>query len=36
MKLPKGNPYEIYKQLDADNRCYGEKFKDVLLFTSCY
>jgi hypothetical protein len=36
MKLPKGNPYEIYKQLDADNRCYGEKFKDVLLFPSCY
>ena len=36
MKLPKGNPYEIYKQLDEDNRCYGEKFKDVLLFPSCY
>ena len=36
MKLPKGNPYEIYKQLDTDNRCYGEKFKDVLLFPSCY
>jgi hypothetical protein len=36
MKLPKGNPYEIYKQLDEDNRSYGEKFKDVLLFPSCY
>ena len=36
MKLPKDNPYEIYKQLDADNRCYGEKYKDVLLFPSCY
>ena len=36
IKLPKGNPYEIYKQLDTDNRCYGEKFKDVLLFPSCY
>ena len=36
MKLPKGNPYEIYKQLDEDNRCYGKKFKDVLLFPSCY
>jgi len=36
MKLPKGNPYEIYKQLDTDNRCYGNKFKDILLFPSCY
>ena len=36
MKLPKGNPNEIYKKLDTDNRCYGEKFKDILLFPSCY
>ena len=36
MKLPKGNPYEIYKKLDKDKRCYGEKFKDILLFPSCY
>jgi hypothetical protein len=36
MKLPKGNPNEIYKKLDSDNRCYGEKFKDILLFPSCY
>ena len=36
IKLPKGNPSEIYKQLDTDNRCYGEKFKDILLFPSCY
>ena len=36
IKLPKGNPSEIYKQLDTDNRCYGEKFKDILLFPSSY
>jgi len=36
IKLPKDNPYEIYKQLDADNRCYREKFKNILLFPSCY
>ena len=36
LKLPKGNPNEIYKKLDTDNRIYGEKFKDILLFPSCY
>ena len=36
LKLPKGNPNEIYKKLDKDKRCYGEKFKDILLFPSCY
>ena len=36
IKLPKGNPYEIYKKLDKDNSCYGKKFKDILLFPSCY
>ena len=36
LKLPKGNPNEIYKKLDTDNRSYGEKFKDILLFPSCY
>ena len=36
LKLPTGNPNEIYKKLDSDNRCYGEKFKDILLSPSCY
>ena len=34
--LSKGNPSDIYKQLDSDERCYSEKFKGVTLYPSCY
>ena len=36
IKLSKGNPNEIYKKLNNDKRTYKEKYKDILLFPSCY
>lgn len=36
IELPKGNPHEVYKQLDNDTRKYSEKFKNIYLFPSCY
>lgn len=36
IQLPKGNPNQIYKILDCDNRKYSEKYKDILLYPSCF
>ena len=36
IELPKGNPHEVYNQLDNDTRKYSEKFKNIYLYPCCY